>query len=156
MIRGAMNEGKSTPINIRVEAKNLVKARPVAEEIEREVEVVDGVVDCRIMQRLDYPCYVIEVDRAKAADAGLNQSDVMRNIVSAFNSSIQFNKKNFWIDPISHNQYFVGVQYPEDDIKSIDTLKNIPVTGPNQAGRFRWATWSTCHPSRPCACRNHP
>jgi multidrug efflux pump subunit AcrB len=132
MIRGAMNEGKSTPINIRVEAKDLVKARAVAEAIEREVKNVDGVVDCRIIQRLDYPCYVIEVDRAKAADAGLNQSDVMRNVVSAFNSSIQFNKKNFWIDPISHNQYFVGVQYQEDDIKSIETLKNIPVTGPNQ------------------------
>ncbi|HUY93467.1 MAG TPA: efflux RND transporter permease subunit, partial [Pirellulales bacterium] len=132
MIRGAMNEGKSTPINIRVEAKDLDKARKVAEAIQREVKDVDGVVDCRIVQRLDYPRYVVEVDRAKAADAGLNQSDVMRNVVSAFNSSIQFNKKNFWIDPVSHNQYFVGVQYPEADIKSIETLKNIPITGPNQ------------------------
>ena len=129
MIRGAMNEGKSTPINIRVEAKDLPKARAVAEAIEKEVRAVDGVVDCRIVQRLDYPRYVIEVDRAKAADAGLNQSDVMRNVVSAFNSSIQFNKKNFWIDPVSHNQYFVGVQYPENDIQSIETLKNVPVTG---------------------------
>ncbi|HVW36420.1 MAG TPA: efflux RND transporter permease subunit, partial [Pirellulales bacterium] len=129
MIRGAMNEGKSTPINIRVEAKDLAKARAVAEAIQMEVQQVDGVVDCRIVQRLDYPRYVIEVDRAKAADAGLNQSDVMRNVVSAFNSSIQFNKKNFWIDPVSHNQYFVGVQYPEQDIKSIETLKNIPITG---------------------------
>ncbi|HUY92715.1 MAG TPA: efflux RND transporter permease subunit [Pirellulales bacterium] len=132
MIRGAMNEGKSTPINIRIEAKNLEKARAIAEAIEREVVGVDGVVDCRIIQRLDYPRYVIEVNRAKAADAGLNQSDVMRNVVSAFNSSIQFNKKNFWIDPVSNNQYFVGVQYPEKDIKSIETLTNIPVTGPLQ------------------------
>ncbi|HEV7223321.1 MAG TPA: efflux RND transporter permease subunit [Pirellulales bacterium] len=132
MIRGAMNEGKSTPINIRVEAKDLPKAMQVAEAIQTEVKVVPGVVDCRIMQRLDYPCYVIEVDRAKAADAGLNQSDVMKNIVAAFNSSIQFNKKNFWIDPVSHNQYFVGVQYPEADIMDIETLKNIPVTGPDQ------------------------
>jgi multidrug efflux pump subunit AcrB len=133
MIRGAMNEGKSTPINVRIEAKNLEKARALAEAIQREVQGVEGVVDCRIMQRLDYPRYVIEVDRAKAADAGLNQSDVMRNVVSAFNSSIQFNKKNFWIDPISHNQYFVGVQYPEADIKSIETLTNIPVTSPVQS-----------------------
>ena len=97
------------------------------------------------MQRLDYPRYVIDVDRAKAADAGLNQSDVMRNVVAAFNSSIQFNKKNFWIDPVSHNQYFVGVQYPEGDIKSIETLKNIPITSPSaEPSRFRWATWSTC------------
>ena len=30
------------------------------------------------------------------------------------------------------NQYYVGVQYPEDDIASIDTLLDIPVTGLGQ------------------------
>ena len=63
--------------------------------------------------------------RKKAAYLGLNQRDVMSNVVAAFNSSIQFNKKNFWIDPVSHNQYFVGVQYPEGDIKDIDTLLDV-------------------------------
>ena len=47
-------------------------------------------------------------------------------------SSIQFNKRNFWIDPLTHNQYFVGVQYPEQDIKSIQTLLDIPITSPVQ------------------------
>ena len=89
-------------------------------------------VDCRIIQRLDYPEYIIDVDRAKAADLGLNQADVMKNVVAALNSSIQFNKRNFWIDPVSHNQYFVGVQYPEEDIKSIETLLDIPITSPVQ------------------------
>ena len=78
------------------------------------------------MQRLDYPQFIIDVDRAKAADLGSTQADVMRNVVAALNSSIQFNKSNFWIDPVSHNQYFVGVQYPEEDIESIDTLLDIP------------------------------
>jgi multidrug efflux pump subunit AcrB len=134
MIRGAMNEGKSTPINVRITAPDLGKAHQVAEAIEREASKIKGVVDCRIAQRLDYPEYVVEVDRAKAADVGLNQDDVMKNVVAAFNSSIQFNKKNFWIDPVSHNQYYVGVQYPETDIKSINTLLDIPITGskPNQ------------------------
>ncbi len=36
MIRGAMNEGKSTPINIRITGKNLDKARQIAEAIQRE------------------------------------------------------------------------------------------------------------------------
>lgn len=132
LIRGAMNEGKSTPINIRIEAKDLEKARSVAEAIQTEVARVEGVVDIRILQRLDYPEYIVKVDRKKAADLGLNQRDVMSNVVAAFNSSIQFNKKNFWIDPISHNQYFVGVQYPEGEIKDMGTLKNIPITSPVQ------------------------
>jgi multidrug efflux pump subunit AcrB len=128
MIRGALNEGKSTPINIRVTGKNMAKAAAVAEAIKTEVARIDGVVDARVIQRLNYPEYVVNVDRTKAADLGLNQEDVMRNVVAALNSSISFNKKNFWIDSVSHNQYFVGVQYPEKDITSLETMLDIPIS----------------------------
>ena len=132
MIRGAMNEGKSSPINIRIKTKSLQKGHDLAEKILHEVAAVPGVVDARILQRLDYPQYIIDVDRAKAADLGLTQGDIMRNVVAAFNSSIQFNKRNFWIDPVSSNQYFVGVQYEENAIDSTDTLLNIPITSDRQ------------------------
>ncbi|HEV3163243.1 MAG TPA: efflux RND transporter permease subunit [Isosphaeraceae bacterium] len=128
MIRGAMNEGKSTPINVRITGKNQEQARKIAEQIQRKLVRIDGVVDARIIQRLDYPEFIIDVDRAKAADLGLSQEEVMKEVVAAFNSSIQFNKTNFWIDPVGGNQYFVGVQYPEGDIKSIENLLNIPLT----------------------------
>jgi multidrug efflux pump subunit AcrB len=133
MIRSAMNEGKSSPINIRVSGKDMPQARRVADGILRRVAKIDGVVDARIIQRLDYPLFIIEVDRAKAADLGLNQAEVMKNVVAALNSSIQYHKKNFWIDPVSKNQYFVGVQYLEEDIDSVDTLLDIPITSPKQA-----------------------
>lgn len=132
LIRSAMNEGKSTPLNVRVTGKNLPKARRVAERVLEKVRTVDGVVDARIIQRLDYPQYVIEVDQAKASELGLTQVDVMRNLVAAFSSSVQFNKKNFWIDPKSHNQYYVGVQYPEASVTDFETLLDIPITGPGQ------------------------
>ncbi|MBV8557206.1 MAG: efflux RND transporter permease subunit, partial [Planctomycetaceae bacterium] len=132
LVRGAMNEGKSTPINVRITGKNQEQARAVAEKIRNQVIGIKGVVDARIIQRLDYPEYIILVDRAKAADLGLSQQDVMRNVVAAFNSSIQFNKRNFWIDPVGGNQYFVGVQYPENDIKSLQTLLDIPITSSAQ------------------------
>ena len=114
--------------------------------IRDKVTQIKGVVDARITQRLDYPEYIIEVDRAKAADLGLSQPDVMKNVVAAFNSSIQFNKKNFWIDPVGGNQYFVGVQYPEGDIKSLKTLLDIPITGSGLTRKrlSRWGTSSRC------------
>ncbi|MBS0208361.1 MAG: efflux RND transporter permease subunit [Planctomycetes bacterium] len=132
MIRGALNEGKSTPINIRVIGKNMHLSYDIADALRKEVIKVDGVVDARVIQRMNYPQFTLTVDRSKAADLGLNQEDIMRNVVAATNSSISFNKKNFWIDPVSYNQYFVGVQYPEQDIVSIDTLLDIPVTSPKQ------------------------
>jgi multidrug efflux pump subunit AcrB len=132
MIRSAMNEGKSTPINVRIAGKNLVKAHQVAEAIQRDVRQVPGVVDCRILQRLNYPQYIVNVDQAKAANLGLSTRDVMENLVAALNSSVQYNKRNFWIDPVNHNQYYVGVQYPEEDITSLDTLRDVPITSPAQ------------------------
>jgi multidrug efflux pump subunit AcrB len=132
MIRAAMNQGKSTPVNVRVTAKDAIKARAVAEGIHRALARIEGVVDARIIQRFDYPQYVIDVDRAKAADLGLSQAEVMKNVVAALNSSIQFHKKNFWIDPVSKNQYFVGVQYFEEDIDSVQTLLDVPLTSPKQ------------------------
>ena len=128
MVRSAMNEGRSTPISVRVTGKDEKSAHKIATAIKNEVKKIDGIVDARIIQRLNYPQYVIKVDRAKAAELGLTQEDVMRNVVAAFNSSIQFNKQNFWIDPKSKNQYFVGVQYYVNDIKSIETLLDIPIT----------------------------
>jgi multidrug efflux pump subunit AcrB len=132
MIRSAMNEGKSSPINVRITGKDMAQGRKIAEAIIQKVNDVAGVVDARIIQRLDYPQYIIDVNRAKAADLGLNQVDVMKNVVAALNSSIQFHKKNFWIDPVSRNQYFVGVQYNEADIDSVETLLDVPITGAKQ------------------------
>lgn len=133
MVRSALNEGKSSPINIQITGKNAELSNQIAEAIKREIQTIQGVVDARIIQRLNYPQLSINVDRSKAAALGLTQQDVMRNVVAACNSSISFNKRNFWIDPVSRNQYFVGVQYPEGDIQSIDTLLDIPITSPKQS-----------------------
>jgi multidrug efflux pump subunit AcrB len=132
MIRSAMNEGKSSPLTIRLAGMDTKQTRSIAEAIKSEIAAIEGVVDARIIQRLDYPEYIIEVDRAKVADLGLNQAEVMKNVVAALNSSIQFHKKNFWIDPVSKNQYFVGVQYFEDEITSVETLLDIPITSTKQ------------------------
>jgi RND family efflux transporter MFP subunit len=36
---------------------------------------------------------------------------------------VRFSKRNFWIDPISHNQYSVGVRYPEKDLKALSKAR---------------------------------
>jgi multidrug efflux pump subunit AcrB len=130
LVRGALNEGKSSPINIQLLGKNQDALFAVADRIKKAVKEVDGVVDARVLQRPDAPQLNIEVDRVKAAGLSLTQDDIMKNVIAATNSSITYNKKNFWIDPITTNQYFVGVQYPETKIKTIDDLLNIPIMSP--------------------------
>ena len=95
MVRSAMNEGRSTPISIRVTGKDQEIAHKIATAIKVEVKKIDGVVDARVIQRLNYPEYLIKVDRAKAAELGLTQDDVMKNVVAAFNSSISVQQAQF-------------------------------------------------------------
>jgi multidrug efflux pump subunit AcrB len=131
-IRSALNEGRSTPIDVRIEGKDVKKSHELAEKIRQKLVGIDGIVDCRIMQRLNYPEYTVDVDRAKSRRLGLTQREVMENVVAALKSSIQYDKKNFWFDPVTHNQYYVGVQYPEKDITSMHTLLNVSITSPSQ------------------------
>jgi multidrug efflux pump subunit AcrB len=38
---------------------------------------------------------------------------------------------SYWVDPKSGNNYFVTVQYPENQVKSIEDLKAMPLRAPN-------------------------
>ena len=79
---------------------------------------------------MDYPIIHLEIDRLKAAYAGVTVEDIMKNLVTATNSSVGFDPA-FWIDPRNGNHYFIGAQYAEEDLRDLDTLRNIPITGSN-------------------------
>lgn len=130
MLTAATNMGEPAPIHIQVSGSKLETSYSIASIIAREVEQVEGAVDVRIAQRLDYPIIHLEIDRAKAAYAGVNVEDIMKNLVTATNSSIGFDPA-FWIDERNGNHYFVGAQYAESALKSLDTIRDIPITSPN-------------------------
>ncbi|MFQ5962730.1 MAG: efflux RND transporter permease subunit [Candidatus Scalinduaceae bacterium] len=127
MLTAALNFGLPSPINIQIEGSRLETSYEIAKAIVHEVKKVPGTADVRIAQRLDYPAIDIEVDRVKAAHLGISQEDVVKNIVTTLNSSVNFDPA-FWIDHRSGNHYFIGAQYLEDDIRSLQTLENIPIT----------------------------
>jgi len=131
MMTAALNGGLPSPINIQVEGNKLEAAHDIAEKIKSFAETVPGAVDVRIQQRLDAPQINVDVDRVKAAQVGLTQDSIVKNIVTAFNSSINF-APSFWIDERNGNHYFIGAQYRESDIKSLETVLDIPITGMKQ------------------------
>ena len=131
LLTAALNFGLPSPIDIQIEGNNLDVAHDIAEKIKSFAEKIHGAVDARVQQRLDAPQLNVEVNRIKAAQLGLTQDKVVKNIVTAFNSSVNF-APSFWIDEKNGNHYFIGVQYREEDIKSLDTLLDIPITDKSQ------------------------
>ena len=85
-----------------------------------------------MLQRLDAPYLIIDVDRQKAASVGLTPKEVIEQAVAALNSSISIDR-NFWIDVKTGNQYFVAVQYPDNPAMKLDDVLNIEATGAKQS-----------------------
>ncbi len=131
MIRSAVNFGLPAPLDIQVRGNDLHTSMRIAEEVKRRMRDVPGTVDVRIQQRLDYPQYRISIDRRKCAELGLAQDDVVKNVVTAFSSSVSF-AKSFWIDDKTGNHYWIGAQYPETAFEDLDTLLNVPITSAKQ------------------------
>jgi multidrug efflux pump subunit AcrB len=131
LLTAALNFGLASPIDVQVEGKDLEQAHAIATDIARHARQVAGATDVRIQQRLDAPQINVDVDRVKAAQVGLTQEAVVKNIVTALNSSINF-APSFWIDQKNGNHYFIGAQYREEDIRSLDTVLDIPITGKAQ------------------------
>jgi CzcA family heavy metal efflux pump len=139
MVSAALNYGASSPLDVRIEGGSLKQGQEVAQQVRDRVLKVPGAVDVHVHQRTDAPQRFIEVDRRKAADVGLDMYSVMNQVATALNSSVAV-KRNFWIDPESGNQYFVGVQYPEDAAMKFDTLLDIPATGTNTSHPVKLST----------------
>jgi multidrug efflux pump subunit AcrB len=131
MVSTALNNGASSPIDIQIAGGTSKQAERLARDIRKRVTGVQGAADVRVLQRLDAPYLLFDVDRKKAADYGLSAEDVVLQLVAAMNSSVSINR-NFWIDTQSGNQYFVAVQYPENPNMNLDDVLNIYATGTNQ------------------------
>jgi RND family efflux transporter MFP subunit len=130
IVTTALNFGLPSPIDIQITGNDLYKSHDIAVKVRDIVQNINGTQDVRIQQRYDHPEIKVDIDRTKAAQLGINADEVVKNTVSALNSSVNF-KPSFWIDEKNGNHYFVGVTYPETDLDNPQALKNISITGAN-------------------------
>jgi multidrug efflux pump subunit AcrB len=79
---------------------------------------------------MDYPSLQVNVNRARASELGLSPKEVLDNLITALTSDAMI-APGYWVDPRSGNNYFVTVQYPENQVKTVDDLKTMPLRAPN-------------------------
>jgi RND family efflux transporter MFP subunit len=130
IVTSALNFGLPSPIDVQIIGNDLHKAHEIAVKVRDIIQNVEGTEDVRIHQRYDHPEIKVEIDRTKAAQVGINADDIVKNTVSALNSSVNF-KPSFWIDEKNGNHYFVGVTYPEVELDNPQSVENISLKGTN-------------------------
>lgn len=127
IINAALNEGVAAPIDIQVSAGTTAATRAAAEKIVAQVRDIEGAVDVQIAQSLDYPQLDIKVDRTRAALLGLSQKEIAENVVTALSSSVGY-APSIWVDPKTGVDFFIGVQYEDNEVDSLDELRNLPLS----------------------------
>ena len=122
-----LNFGQPAPIDIRVSGPNDRETYALAAKLAHDIQAVGGVVDAHVFQVPDAPTIGIDVDRALAAQLGLDQRATAGNVLVTTNGSAQ-TAPNFWVDPKNGVSYPLVVQMPTYKIETIHDLWTLPVT----------------------------
>jgi len=129
LVDAVLNMGLPAPIDVQVAGSNMKAGHNTALDLERRIGQIPGVADVFIPQDIDYPALQLDVNRTRASELGLNQREVVDNVITALTSN-QMIAPSFWIDPRTGNDYMLTVQYPESQVKTLGDLKAIPLRGP--------------------------
>src|SRR6201993_3292869 len=100
MITQILNFGLPAQIDVRVIGRDRVANLRVAHELQRRLAAVPGIVDAHLQQELDAPAFMVDVDRSRALQLGLNAQAIANDVNTSLSSSEQI-APNFWTDPAS-------------------------------------------------------
>jgi multidrug efflux pump subunit AcrB len=129
LVDAVLNMGMPAPIDVQVSGSNMDAAYATASAIAGRIRAIPGAGNVYIPQDLDYPALKLDVDRVRASELGLNQREVVGNVITALTSNTMI-APSYWIDPKTGNDYMLTVQYPEAQVKSLTDLKSIPLRSP--------------------------
>ena len=127
MITQVLNFGLPAQIDARVVGRDRANNRGVAEELRRRLAAVPGIADAHLQQELNAPSFLVDIDRSRALQLGLNAQAVANDVNTSLSSSEQV-APNFWTDPVAGIPYYIAVQTPERLMNSLNAIGNTPVS----------------------------
>src|ERR1700731_2965142 len=99
-----LNFGLPAQLDVRTVGYDRATNLRVAQEVRRRIAALPGVADAHLQQEVDAPAFFATIDRARAAQLGLNASAIATNLNVSLSSSEQVTP-NFWTDPKSGIPY---------------------------------------------------
>src|SRR5579871_1971124 len=136
MVDAVLNLGLPAPIDVQVGGSDLAKSYATTLQLASRIRQIPGIADVFIPQDIDYPALRLDVDRMRASELGLDQREVVDNVITALTSNGMI-APSYWIDPKNGNDYMLTVQYPETQVKTLNDLRAIPLRGPNDSESTR-------------------
>jgi multidrug efflux pump subunit AcrB len=127
IVSQVLDFGLSAPLDVQIEYPDLGKSYIVAQRLRDAMRRVPGAADVTIKQVIDYPTLQVDVDRQRASQMGLTESDVANSmLVSLMSSAIV--SPSFYVNPSNNVNYLVAVKVPLKQLDNVPNLLATPVT----------------------------
>jgi multidrug efflux pump subunit AcrB len=127
MITQILNFGLPAQIDVRIVGRDRANNLRLVHELQRRIAGIPGIADAHLQQELDAPAFMVNIDRSRALQLGLNAQAIANDVNTSLSSSEQV-APNFWTDPANGIPYFIAVQTPEHLMSSLNDLGNTPVS----------------------------
>jgi CzcA family heavy metal efflux pump len=128
--------GLPAPIDLQVVGRDAEGNYRIAQKLAARIARIPGAADVHIHQVVDQPLLQVDVDRTKASQMGLTQSDVTNSMLISLSGNGAV-APNFWLNWTNGVNYNVGIQTPQYRIDSLDALLRTPIspkTSPSATG----------------------
>ncbi len=129
IISQVLSFGLPAPIDAQISGPDLSSDYVLASRLRSAMQQIPGIVDLRIAEPLNYPAFKVDVDRAKALELGITESDVASSLLTSL-SGDSLLTPSFWVDPKTGVNYQVIAQTPYHELNSIDSIANTPLSTP--------------------------
>jgi hydrophobic/amphiphilic exporter-1 (mainly G- bacteria), HAE1 family len=130
LVDSVLNQGAPAPMDVQISGSDLQIDDRIAEDLARQFRALPGVSDVYVPQDMDYPALQVNVNRERASQLGLDPREVIDNLITSLTSNAMI-APSYWVDPKNGNNYFVTVQYRENQVKSLEDLKAMPLRAPS-------------------------
>jgi multidrug efflux pump subunit AcrB len=121
-----LSQGSPTPVEVRFSGRNRALSVEFAKKMVTELKKIEYLRDVQIGQSINYPAININVNRTKAAQLGVDMTDLSRSLVASTSSS-RYTQSIMWIDENANYPYNVQVQIPESKMSSKADIASIPL-----------------------------
>jgi multidrug efflux pump subunit AcrB len=127
VVSQTINFGLPAPFDIQVLGRDLGGNQLTAAAIADKIRHVRGAVDVRVQQPSDLPRFEFAIDRTKASELGLTESDIAGSVLLNLSGSTQV-QPTFWLDSRIGVEYLLNIRVPEYQMTSLSDLNSMPVT----------------------------
>ena len=121
-----LSQGSPTPIEVRFSGRDKKLNETYAKQLIAKLNKIPYLRDAQLGQSIKYPSININIDRIRAAQLGVDISDISRSLTASTSSS-RYIEKNTWIDEKAGVAYAVQVEVPENKMNSKDEMGEIPI-----------------------------